>query len=62
MANPTVTMAALDSEKFRSRNNDSGTNGSVRTRLCHQTKMPSTTRPTPMSSGTEMKPVIVPQS
>jgi hypothetical protein len=55
-------MAAVDSEKLRSRNSDSGTRGSTRTRLCHQMKIPSTTTPNPMSRGTEMKPVMVPQS
>ena len=62
MANPTVVIAALDSEKLRSRNSDSGTSGSPRMWPCHQMKTPSTTTPNPISSGTERNPVMVPQS
>ena len=62
MEKPTALIAMLDSEKLRSRNRPSGTSGSVRIRLCQKMNSPKMTRPATISSGTERKPVIGPQS
>ena len=62
IANPTVVIATLASEKFRSWNRLNGTSGSRRFRDCHQTNTRSTATPVPMSDHTEIGPLIVPQS
>ena len=59
---PIVVIATLASEKLRSRKSRSGSSGSRVLCACHHTKTPSTSRPAAMSSGTEMNPVMVPQS
>ena len=62
MEKPIVVIATLASEKLRSSKRRSGSSGSRVLCACHQMKTPSTSRPTPMRSGTEMNPVMVPQS
>ena len=61
-ARPMLEMATLAREKLRSRKSDSGTSGSALLTACQMTKATRRTRPTPMSSGTEIQPVMVDQS
>ncbi|GAA2087212.1 hypothetical protein GCM10009725_23930 [Aeromicrobium tamlense] len=60
--NETAEMPRVDTEKFRSRKRLSGTSGSRRLRACQATNTARTTRPAAMSSGTESRPSISPQS
>ena len=52
----------LASEKLRSPKSRNGSSGSRVLCACHHTNAPSTSSPVAMSSGTEMNPVMVPQS
>ena len=59
---PIVVIAMLASEKLRSPKSRNGSSGSRVLCACHHTNAPSTSSPVAMSSGTEMNPVMVPQS
>ncbi len=62
IANPIAEMQTLPRLKLRSLNSDSGTSGSWRLRASQTTNSARMSRPAPISSGTEMTPVMVPQS
>src|SRR3954451_4183314 len=58
IANPTVVIATFASEKLRSLNSPSGSNGSPRLRDCQKMKIASTTRPEMISDHTVIGPLI----
>ncbi len=60
--NPTVVIARLASEKFRSRNSASGSSGSEGLRACQTMNTAITTSPAMISDQTVTGPRIVPQS
>ena len=61
MVNPTAVMAALASEKLRSRNSLRGSSGSPLLKACHTTNRASMTRPPMMRLHTLIEPTMVPQ-
>ncbi len=59
---PTVVIAMLASEKFRSLKSDRGSSGSPVLNFCHRTKTTSTAMPLMIRPQTVMGPAMVPQS